>query len=257
MNLERNLILLAAVSYQANMRIHRRGKYTTPHGFHEVSSLASDEYPLAGFIIESPHEIIVAFRGTEEPIDVIADLDWIRVPYPFVDKAGMTERGFTRNYQSIRKDVIKTLRNLSSDKRLYITGHSLGGAIATLAALDIASNTPFTQPLVYTYASPRVGNPEFVKAYNQVIDHSIRVVNTNDIVPHFPPTTIPLLNISYRHVDKRFPIHFQTFSIRRNHEIEFYFKRLCNMFKTVCIDVCHKNKKLCPPSKDGIFLEFD
>ncbi|MGO4886210.1 lipase family protein [Anaerobacillus sp. MEB173] len=250
MDLERDLILLAAVCYQANMRIHRGGKYRRPKGFQEVISLDSIAYPLAGFIIESSSEIIVAFRGTEEPIDVLADLDWVQVPFPFVSDSGRTDRGFTRDYQSVRKDVIKTLKNLHPDKRLYITGHSLGGAVATLAALDIASNTHYTQPLVYTYASPRVGNPRFVDVYNQTIDHSIRVVNTNDIVPHFPPPTIPFLNISYRHVDKRYPIQFQTFSIRRNHAIENYFDRICDMFKKVCIEVCHKNQKLCPHSKN-------
>ena len=247
--MEANLLLLAAVCYQANMRTTRRGNYVLPRGFNEVISLTSDNYPLAGFIIESPSEIVVAFRGTEEAIDVITDLDWFQIPYPFVENSGWTDCGFTKDYQSIRNDVIQALKKLSTNKRLFITGHSLGAAIATLAALDIATNTAFTQPHVYTYASPRVGNFDFANMYNQTIHHSLRVVNTNDLIPHFPPTAIPFLPITYRHVEKKYPIGFQNFSISGNHEIANYFCRLSKMFKQVHNEICRENPKLCPPYK--------
>ena len=249
MNTEHKLIFLAALCFQANRRVARAGNYNLPSGFREVMTFASRDYPLAGLLIESSNEIILAFRGTEASIDVIADIDWRQVPYPFVQNGGWTDRGFTRNYQSIRKDVIKALQKLSSRKRLYITGHSLDGAITTLAALDIASNTRFTQPHVYTYASPRVGNPEFVKVYNENIHQSTRVVNMYDFVPHFPPRTLPIVNISYKHVDEKYPIYFQTFSIRENHEINNYFDSLCNMFPKPCKEICRQNPKLCPPSQ--------
>lgn len=254
MEQEGYLILLAAVCFQANSRIQRKGQYTPPKGFRKVASLDSAEYPYLGFIVESRNEIIVAFRGSERFIDFITDLDWLQDPYPYVPNSGRTDRGFNKVYNSIREDLIYHLKQLSPNKVLYITGHSLGGAVATLAALDLAVNTSFTEPHVYTYASPRVGNRDFVESYNGIVKNSVRVFNISDIVPRLPPAEIPF---SYRHVATRYPIHFQTFSIRGNHEIENYFNALCKMFKKLCVKICEQNPKLCPPKDNNLFLNME
>jgi len=63
---------------------------------------------------------------------------------------------------------------------------SLGGALATLLALDVAANTAFKNPTVYTYASPRTGDPSFANKYNQAVPNTYRIANRVDLVPKLP-----------------------------------------------------------------------
>jgi hypothetical protein len=77
---------------------------------------------------------------------------------------------------------------------LTVCGHSLGGALATLQALDVAANSRFKNPTVYTYASPRTGNPQFASTYNGMVPNTIRIANRVDLVPMLP------LPPAYEHV---------------------------------------------------------
>jgi hypothetical protein len=70
----------------------------------------------------------------------------------------------------------------------------LGGALATLLALDLAANSRFRNPTVYTYASPRTGDPAFVSTYDQVVPDTFRIANRIDLVPK------PPLPPAYAHV---------------------------------------------------------
>lgn len=88
---------------------------------------------------------------------------------------------------------------------MTICGHSLGGALATLLALDLAATAAdpanpeyaeFRNPTVYTYGSPRTGDSAFANKFNQEVTDSNRIENRLDIVPHLPP---PWLN--YEHVN--------------------------------------------------------
>jgi hypothetical protein len=55
-----------------------------------------------------------------------------------------------------------------------------------LLALDLAANTTIKNPAVYTYASPRTGDPLFVRTYNQLVKSSFRIANRLDLVPKLP-----------------------------------------------------------------------
>ncbi len=76
---------------------------------------------------------------------------------------------------------------------IWVTGHSLGAAVALLAALDLAKNVvaPLT-PKLYTFAGPRAGDDTFKNAFDAAIPHCYRVWNRWDIVPQVP--TPPLFN---------------------------------------------------------------
>ncbi len=82
---------------------------------------------------------------------------------------------------------------------MVVTGHSLGSALATLFVMENASKRKFDISISCTFASPRVGNLEFARAFDQLPIVSWRIVNTLDIVPKLPPH-IPLL-LEYDHVD--------------------------------------------------------
>ena len=82
---------------------------------------------------------------------------------------------------------MKILNAHLGDKTLWICGHSLGGAMATLCASRLEEK----DPILYTYGSPKVGGKEFVAGLE--VDHW-RFVNNNDAVPK-----VPLWLMGYKH----------------------------------------------------------
>jgi lipase (class 3) len=158
-----------------------------------------------GLVLQSAAgDAVVAIRGTERILEWIEDAKFLAVKCPFLAGAGNTDDGFTAMYNSLTTataagspSLTKSLAGLPWKKpatSLTICGHSLGGALATLLALDVASNTPFNNPTVYTYASPRTGDLVFANKYNMIVPNTFRIANRYDIVPKLPP---PLL---YEHV---------------------------------------------------------
>jgi pimeloyl-ACP methyl ester carboxylesterase len=149
-------------------------------------------------------DVVIAIRGTEGSLEWGHDAEFDLVPCPFLAGAGHTEDGFTAMYESLRTGtepdsptVVNALAKLAFPHpvaSVTICGHSLGGALATLLALDVAANTAFTAPAVYTYASPRTGDSLFASTYDQVVSNSYRIANRLDIVTALPPP------IDYQHV---------------------------------------------------------
>jgi Lipase (class 3) len=150
-----------------------------------------------GYILQAPNnDVVIAIRGTEGIWEWIHDAEFGTVKCPFLVGAGNTEDGFTAIYNSLRVDVATTSARVvdalaalpfnQATNSLTICGHSLGGALATLLALDVAANTNFNKPTIYTYASPRTGDPLFVSTYNQVVPNTSRIANRVDLVPKLP-----------------------------------------------------------------------
>ena len=128
----------------------------------------------------------VAFRGTEPTqwSDIKADLKIRKVKVP----TGFVHRGFKDALDEVWEDVLKWL-NEQKRESVFFTGHSLGGALATLAASRW--NTITTH--LYTYGSPRVGGRKFVKSF--LSSDRYRFRNNNDIV-----TRVPFEILGYKHV---------------------------------------------------------
>lgn len=99
-------------------------------------------------------------------------------------------KGYYEIYKSIRNELREWwLQNSHGKSHLFITGHSLGGAMSTLCAFDFAHVYPQTASIVhYSMSSPRVGNVDFAELFDEVSPRSIRVYNTEDIVVALPPT---------------------------------------------------------------------
>jgi predicted lipase len=149
-------------------------------------------------------DVVIAIRGTEGILEWIHDAEFLQVPCPFLVGAGHTEDGFTAMYESLRTgaapgspSVVSALAKLSFPRpvsSMTICGHSLGGSLATLLALDVAANSAFTTPAVYTFGSPRTGDSLFASTFDQVVTNSFRIANRVDIVPTLPPP------VDYDHV---------------------------------------------------------
>jgi Lipase (class 3) len=150
-----------------------------------------------GFVLQASTagDVVVAIRGTEGIQEWIHDAQFLPCPCPFMPSGGQTEDGFTDMYRSLRTGLdtgsptltqaFPKLQFPRAVTSVTICGHSLGGALATLLALDVAVNTNFT-PTVYTYASPRTGDPKFASAYNQAVPNTTRIASRLDLVPKLP-----------------------------------------------------------------------
>eukprot|EP00009_Paramoeba_aestuarina_P011656 CAMPEP_0201528290 /NCGR_PEP_ID=MMETSP0161_2-20130828/37879_1 /ASSEMBLY_ACC=CAM_ASM_000251 /TAXON_ID=180227 /ORGANISM="Neoparamoeba aestuarina, Strain SoJaBio B1-5/56/2" /LENGTH=323 /DNA_ID=CAMNT_0047929503 /DNA_START=142 /DNA_END=1109 /DNA_ORIENTATION=- len=94
--------------------------------------------------------------------------------------------------------VITNLMAAHPTAPLYITGHSLGGGMATVMALDMMLTKTLTiAPTLYTYGQPRSGNNKFSQLFNSLIPFLFRVVNANDVVPHIPACSKTCRNCNY------------------------------------------------------------
>ena len=167
-------------------------------------SRSDDEVSIGLICQDQTGDVAIAIRGTEGTLEWIHDADFLLVPCPFLAGAGHTEDGFTAMYESLRTGVaansptvVNALAKLPfprSVSSVTVCGHSLGGALATLLALDVAANTVYKNPSVYTFGSPRTGDSLFASTYDQVVKNSYRVANRLDIVPTLPPP------VDYDHV---------------------------------------------------------
>jgi hypothetical protein len=147
--------------------------------------------------VDQTGDVVIAIRGTEGILEWVHDAEFLQVPCPFLAGAGQTEDGFTAMYESLRTgaasdsptvvNALVELRFPQPVSSVTICGHSLGGALATLLALDVAANTVFNEPAVYSYGSPRTGDSLFASTYNQVVKNSYRIANRLDIIPALPP----------------------------------------------------------------------
>lgn len=223
-------VFLAECCFLTYEQFHNNGSFHVPEGYSLVEgfrAVAVDTTEWFGFIIKSEDSIVVAFRGTGSDPDWIADTEVHQTGFIFPD--ARTHAGFTSIYTSCREAILANLQKLPDFSRLYVTGHSLGGALAVLHALDATVNTSF-RPVMYNFGGPRVGNPGFVTRYNSLVANSIRVVNAYDIIPLLPPRVIKSSLTErawfYRHVRSKQRISMRAGSIQGNHSIKTYLDAL-------------------------------
>lgn len=185
----------------------------------------------------------VVFRGSDARRDWLSNIDFLRrsaasdavldekqLDYPNVyaaSKSGvLMHRGFTDAYISARSDIHRIIQK-SVMTRWVITGHSLGGALSKLCAVDLQYNfAPKISVEVYVFGSPRVGNQAFVDSYNRRVPNTWRFVNGNDVV-----SGLPRRWQNYRHVNTRVRLGSRL-SWRiisgslQDHRIDFYIAAL-------------------------------
>jgi triacylglycerol lipase len=130
---------------------------------------------------------VLCFRGTEpsEFSDIKADLN--ALPDRANNGCGWVHNGFQEEVNKIWDEIL-TYLNKANGKNFFITGHSLGGAMATIATSRLSEDVT----ALYTYGSPRAGTRSFVKSFANIPHY--RHVNNNDVVPK-----VPFAFLGYRH----------------------------------------------------------
>lgn len=171
------------------------------------------------FIATEGRNIYLAFRGTSNVADAISDALALQAPYNLVPNGGNVSGGFLIYYEGtgtypIESEILSKLDDLIMTEdyyNLYITGHSLGAALAALAFPDLSQYTSISKVFMYSFTGPGVGDSDFVSAYEGEYspDHvSWRMVNTNDLFPKLPPLGLDCTDFTYEHVSGEHDIKF-------------------------------------------------
>jgi triacylglycerol lipase len=191
-------------------------------GFKLIKTFNSDATGTQAFLAASDEFAVLAFRGTEPSRR--EDIKTDAMARRLATIQGRVHKGFEVAYVSIEKDVEMAVRALK-DFPLYITGHSLGAALATVCTQRLEHTPAYREKIAacYTFGSPRVGDEHYDLEFKSPI---YRIVNTTDIV-----TIVPLLAMGYIHIgDVRFLGHKEADVVRRSVPI---FSRLFQFLFTV------------------------
>ena len=170
-------------------------------GFELVGAMSDVGTDIQGFVAvrragDEMDMAVVSFRGTENVRDWETNLRHSLTPAVFLQPSANESRarvhqGFRDAFMAVRDQVDRYLP-CADGLPIFITGHSLGGALATLGAAYLTGSSLAS---CYTFGAPRVGNKGFSRSLQTPV---YRVVNPVDSVPHMPT---PLRG--YRHAGTR------------------------------------------------------
>merc|ERR1712176_335783 len=126
-----------------------------------------------GYVAKLPqaeNKCIVSIRGSITTINWLRDFEFWHTPWPNWDSANQSicqgcqvHTGVAKCYSELREDMMKYIKELECHN-IVLSGHSLGGAIVSLASMDLRT-LGFSVDTVYTYGKLRVGNDSYVSAY--------------------------------------------------------------------------------------------
>jgi len=150
------------------------------------------------FIAQSSHLIIIAFKGTSDITNALTDLDFAMQRTPL----GKVHCGFNEAMDLVWDDLYTTLKKWqanSDGSAVWVTGHSLGAALATVATARL--RLIYQEPVqgLYTFGSPRTFDSVYASKFNQnFVAQTFRFVNEQDIVTNVPLESL----LNYRHVGR-------------------------------------------------------
>ncbi|MCS7477153.1 lipase family protein [Umezawaea endophytica] len=159
---------------------HHHSTFTPPFALSDTQA----------YTAASPTMIVTAFRGTE-PVQL---RDWLSdtttPPWPGPANTGLVHYGFAEALRAVFPSVRSAITELrDAEQTVWFTGHSLGGALAMLAAAWLHFEDPsLSAHGVYTFGQPRTCDRALAVAYDRALSgRTFRVVNNNDIVTQVPP----------------------------------------------------------------------
>ena len=193
------MIFLSALAYSDDVAKYIP-KATEVDKFHLVSQIkqpCSGDAVCSGFVAVSHSQkaIAIAFRGTEHLKQLVTEvLHVLTQPKSLFSAGGKVQGYFLDAFQTIWKDLknhaYKSMKSYPNYK-IWVTGHSLGGALASLASTAIMSEGKASKHnlMLYTFGQPRVGNYDYALAHDKLVPQSFRVTHYRDVVVHLPTCT--------------------------------------------------------------------
>jgi triacylglycerol lipase len=149
-----------------------------------------------GFVATKGTDVYVIIRGTRTPLEWFDD--FTAFPVDFVPNGqpwGKVTRGFNLLYNDLRPQVAAALSQIVTEggslNSVFLSGHSLGAALAHLAAAGLYAQF-HAHPVSYTFSGPRAGEHQFAQTFLDANLPTWRIFNTEDIVPTVPPAAIQM-----------------------------------------------------------------
>jgi subtilisin family serine protease len=178
------LVLSSRLAYKNHDEVVRVVKDVW--GYDDCRFIEVDE--TQAFVASKNDSLILSFRGTDSLTDWLADLTLLPSQQPY----GTVHLGFVNAYHSLHDQILNALGDFNAGaKRLWLTGHSLGGALAAIAVTELHDHASIAG--CYTFGQPRTGKANFVDAIVQRLPNRFfRFVNNDDLVTRLPP--------GYKHV---------------------------------------------------------
>ena len=152
-----------------------------------------------GLFIQEEDTLYIIFRSSRAfrngSVDFLYNMKIRFRSLPFIDdKSIKVHSGFLGKYISLREFIHKRV-SASDIKNVVLLGHSAGGAMASIAFLDLKLSYPEIPLYAVTYGMPRVYNSRGAKWFQSYREKFIRVVNGRDVIPNIPSSLF-----GYRHV---------------------------------------------------------
>lgn len=150
--------------------------------------------------------VIVAFRGSITWSQIFAQLTGTLniIKTKFIEEGRVQDyyyKAFMRLWNfGLERDIIQ-MREKYPEYKFLVTGHSLGGALASLASLWMAyyNHISPSQLYLYTFGAPRAGDVEYATIHGRYVTNNIRVVHGYDAVPHYPPRIVSFFRLAPYH----------------------------------------------------------
>lgn len=182
----------------------------------------------SGFVLTTERANVIVFRGTQTTAEWLHNLRsrQRRFTSPRTGESfGWVHGGFLAMTERIRPSPSEIAARLDPSKPCYVTGHSLGAALATLCALKIAvANPPIVDRIrLYVFAGPRVGDPSFAERFSSLLPNTYRIVNLADSVPLVPAST---MGRDFLHVGQEISFIAKYDDLLLNHVVNTYQEAL-------------------------------
>ena len=163
--------------------VRNKWVFTSVSPFIQQKTSLTGSFETCGLIGQRDKAVILAFAGTDPGIWQNLVSDFMPIP-----RAGSDiHDGFRMAAEAAQPQIDRAVQLCrQSGNPLFITGHSLGAALAALAALN-ATNAGMPPAAVYTFGMPRVGGPQFVASYAGLSKVTYRLVHGIDLVARVPP----------------------------------------------------------------------
>lgn len=171
--------------------------------------------------------IYLTFRGTDDLKDWIYDLDTKLKPMTHNISKALVHSGFLKQFESLISKIEEALNNMEFNT-IFISGHSLGAALASIASVYFQNHHSDKDIILYVFGSPRCGNQEFTNLVTKNVKRFCRVVNETDPINEVP------FGKTYQHIGNCLTIKSNG-TARLSDEDTPWSKRLLTMLMTLDI----------------------
>ncbi len=212
----------------------KKGGYKTPaqlekEGYKVVQFhgiIPGREVQHTGYVFIRGKEVTIAYRGTCNLDDFKTDVEIPLIrQYELLPKGGKIHLGFYSVFENSWESLYGILKRYANDRvleirdlKINLTGHSMGGAVANIAALCLSVTEDAKDLHIATFGAPRVFNRNAAKVCNELFGRkTIRVVDRSDFIPSLPPNFM-----GYKHVGKQLKIGRHSVPALHDHKLEVY-----------------------------------